>query len=132
MQDGRGRQPDLVGEGRVILGQGPAPPQQAVTVEAKQIAAGEQGEDALPVAHGGGSRRACLGVADRASRGPELAVPELLAGGGLETKDMQAVLGGAAGSGDIDPAIDNDGAGETAPGQVHLPGHVFGRTPANG
>ena len=90
----------MVGHAQIVPGQRSAPQQQPVAVQAEQIAAGEQGVQPAAGDHGSRGGHARFGMADRCpvaqnscARAPARA--------GVETEDVQAVLGCSRGGCDV-------------------------------
>jgi hypothetical protein len=95
--------------------------QVAVGVERDQVAGGEQGVNRLTVGHRSRSGHVRLGVTARLPGRVELALPELLARGQVQAKDVQAALPVAGGRGEEDLASGDDGVGEPLTGQSGFP-----------
>ena len=89
----------------------------AGAVEADDVVGGKHGVDVFAVTAGRGRGDAGLGVAHGAAGGPELPMPCHAAVLGVESKNVQARLGGAAAAGDNDMVAQHERAGKTAAGQ---------------
>ena len=111
--------------GRVLNRQPANPLQISVEIEAGQIVRGIEGKHPLSV---GGRRIA----GDRAERmigrvtgHPKLAPPELLAGLGVEAKQIEPILPKPGGAGHEDAILADDRSGRSPAGEVDDPGDVF-------
>lgn len=120
----RRRHAEGIADVRVVEGQGAQPDEVAIEIEGNEIVGGEQGEHLSSVGGRGVGGHRRLRVTHGSAGGEELALPQPRAVRGPEGDDVEPGLLRSAGTGHEDAVAGDDGRGQSASGQRHLPGDV--------